>query len=494
MPGNPGWGRSARLPLAFVVVSLLALVIIPPILWWRMEALRDEIASVAEPARDRVDEIQFQLAREVSAARGYLLTRDSAFVAQIEQAHAAQERGIAELRPLVAKLGPRAEEHLEDLRAEERRWYDLTARLIAGRITPEEYVGRLPVQQALFEDALGAASRLGRIIGDSVAERRARIRRIGTVSTAVMVLLALAALLSTYFVARLGGQLQAHSRQLARRADEEHGLRELARSLASTVEIEEMLQRIADGALVTGQAIGAHVERIYFQDQELEVAATSGRGSPPVGTRIPYPGSLAQDVIERRAPELIPDILKENRPISRFLAETCARCSALILPLISQDEALGALVLMRHADGPPWSPDEIERTQVLADLATVALRRALTLQTLQRHTAELEESERRFRLMVEAVRDYGIFMLDPAGHIASWNTGAERIMGYRAAEVQGKHFSTFYTDEDRARGWPDEELVRASRSGRLEDQGWRVRKDGSRFWADTVLTAIRGEN
>ena len=357
----------------------------------------------------------------------------------------------------------------------------------------DDYIGRMPIQQALFEDALRAASRLGGIIGEAAEERRARIRQITSFSTILMVLLALAALLSTYFVSRLGSQLQAHSRQLARRAEEERGLRELAQSLTATVDLEEVLQRIADGALYTGRAVGAHVERVFFDAEEIEVVAASGSGSPAVGTRIPYPGSLAEDVIERRAPEVIHNLAGENRPIARFLAESCSSCSALILPLISEDEALGALVLLREAKGSEWTRGEIERTQMLASLTAVALRRVLLLHAVQRHTEELEESERRFRLMVEGVRDYAIFMLTPGGRIASWNTGAERIMGYPAEEVLGEHFSTFYTPEDRAREWPDEELARAERLGRFEDQGWRVRRDGVRFWADTVLTAIRDE-
>jgi len=98
----------------------------------------------------------------------------------------------------------------------------------------------------------------------------------------------------------------------------------------------------------------------------------------------------------------------------------------------------------------------------------------------------------RFRLLVEAVQDYGIFMLDPNGIVQSWNAGAERIKGYQASEIVGKHFSIFYPPEARDVSWPEEELRRAARDGRFEEEGWRVRKDGSRFWANVVITALRG--
>lgn len=93
-----------------------------------------------------------------------------------------------------------------------------------------------------------------------------------------------------------------------------------------------------------------------------------------------------------------------------------------------------------------------------------------------------------------AVKDYAIFMLDAHGRVSSWNTGAERIKGYTSEEIIGEHFSRFYTQEDIELGKPDSELKVAASEGRLEDEGWRVRKDGSRFWANVVITAIRGKN
>jgi PAS domain S-box-containing protein len=104
----------------------------------------------------------------------------------------------------------------------------------------------------------------------------------------------------------------------------------------------------------------------------------------------------------------------------------------------------------------------------------------------------LRQEERVFRLLVESVLDYGIFMLDPGGRVSSWNKGAERIKGYSEGEVLGKHFSIFYPPEDLAWGKPEYELEVATREGRFEDEGWRVRKDGSLFWANVIITALRG--
>jgi PAS domain S-box-containing protein len=114
--------------------------------------------------------------------------------------------------------------------------------------------------------------------------------------------------------------------------------------------------------------------------------------------------------------------------------------------------------------------------------------------TVQRHAEQaLRQSEERFRLLVSEVMDYGILMLDPEGHIVSWNAGAERIKGYRSQEIIGRHFSCFYSKEDVAAGKPANELKAAIEKGRFEDEGWRIRKDGSQFWANVVVTALHDE-
>ena len=109
------------------------------------------------------------------------------------------------------------------------------------------------------------------------------------------------------------------------------------------------------------------------------------------------------------------------------------------------------------------------------------------------HEESIRQSEERFRLLVEGVHDYAIFMLDPNGYVMTWNNGAERIKGYRSDEIIGKHFSTFYPQEALDDGWPEHELQVATETGKFIDEGWRVRKDGSTFWANVTITALHDE-
>ncbi|HEY9525914.1 MAG TPA: PAS domain S-box protein, partial [Anaerolineales bacterium] len=109
---------------------------------------------------------------------------------------------------------------------------------------------------------------------------------------------------------------------------------------------------------------------------------------------------------------------------------------------------------------------------------------------VDRYLASLTE-EGRYRLLIEAVTDYAIFLLDPLGIVTSWNPGAQRFKGYRADEIIGQHFSRFYTQQDQEAGLPARALETAKREGKFETEGWRVRKDGSQFWAYVVIDPIR---
>ncbi len=157
-------------------------------------------------------------------------------------------------------------------------------------------------------------------------------------------------------------------------------------------------------------------------------------------------------------------------------------------PISLGDGSTGQLAITRDVTGRKAS-GEAQR-QLNSELEEKVRQRTGELEAA---LSRLQESERSFALLVESVTDYALFMLDPTGRIVSWNSGARRIKGYEAAEIIGKNFECFYSEQDRAAGLPAAGLRTAALEGRLETEGWRVRKDGTRFWANVIIDAIRTE-
>jgi len=231
--------------------------------------------------------------------------------------------------------------------------------------------------------------------------------------------------------------------------------------------------------------------------------------------------------VEVDAPEILTKIMVEGMPDrARFVetfGRTIVRTGAVLKGEHSEILIFGEMVSLLWMDGRIEAAIRLEQLwNELAKKHSFSLRCAYPIanfygenktQSLFRVCAEhsalvldksnvatshdgkiaLCQSEERFRMLVDAAQDYAIFMLDTQGYITSWNTGAERIKGYRISEIIGKHFSVFYPEEDRRSGKPQRELEIAARDGRLEDEGWRLRKDGSLFWANVIITALRDE-
>jgi PAS domain S-box-containing protein len=298
---------------------------------------------------------------------------------------------------------------------------------------------------------------------------------------------------------------------------EEQGLVEKARDLGAAAFIEKStpLDVVVDRLLATaGEAahVGAHDGR-----------STS---SEPAPAREAHPSSPEQGVLEEhleRFREVFDEaaigmatmtltgrLVRANRALANLVRRPVKDLVGVYYGDLTDGRADlvdGALDDIRHR---PLEVVQLEHgvsgagdgQQVRATLAPVrdsAGRPLYLFLQVQDVTAEraateaLRKSEERFRLLVEVVEDYAIFMLDPTGHIVSWNSGAQRTKGYAAQEIVGRHFRVFYPPEVAATGHPERELEIAVREGHYEEEGWRVRKDGTRFWANVLITAVFNE-
>ncbi len=264
--------------------------------------------------------------------------------------------------------------------------------------------------------------------------------------------------------------------------------------ISSELELQRLMQAVTDEATeLTGAHFGAFFHNVV-NDRGEPYGLYTISGVPreafskfpmPRKTEIFGPTFSGESVVR------IDDVREDprygkNPPYNGMPEGHLPVVSYLAVPVVSRSgEVLGGL-LFGHPEAGVFGEREEQIAVGLAAQAAIAIDNARLFESVR-------ESEERFRLLVEGVQDYAIFMLDPEGRISSWNVGAERISGYGAEEIVGQHFSLFYTPEDIERGHPEEELHTAAAEGRYEEEGWRLRKDGSRFWGSVLITGLRDE-
>ena len=322
--------------------------------------------------------------------------------------------------------------------------------------------------------------------------------------------------------------LEARVTELREEARALEALNRTGIALAADLDLERLAQALTDaGVEISGAEFAVFICRaIDRRDNPRTLYAVvglprdmfSGSGAPDA--------AMLGSIFHGTQPLRFGDVETPQRRamvLPLFGAAARRLRSLLAVPVVSRSgDVLGGLFL-GHSDPGVFSGRADHILAGIAAQAAVALDNALLYQTSQQDIAarrrteealqtlndtleqrvnerarqleasyaELRESERRFRLLVEAVTDYAIYMLDPTGHVIKWNPGAQRLKGYTEQEILGEHLSRFYTEDDRKAGVPDVVMATAMKTGSYEGEGWRVRKDGSRFWASVVLHAIR---
>lgn len=302
-------------------------------------------------------------------------------------------------------------------------------------------------------------------------------------------------------------------------------------AIAAELDLERLVQIVTDAGVALSHAqFGAFFYNIIEEGGEAYTLYTLSGAPREAFAQFPMPRNTAifEPTFRGLGCVRSDDILRDPRygksaPYYGMPKGHLPVRSYLAVPVTSRSgEVLGGL-FFGHASPGVFTERAEQITMALAGQAAVAIDNARLHQTSQREIAarreaeqelqhlnetlerraaeraeqltrsltKLEDTERRFRLLVEGVTDYAIYMLDPNGQIVNWNPGAERIKGYDRHEIIGQHFSTFYTAQDRIEGVPQKALKVATETGKYEAEGWRIRKDESKFWASVVINAIK---
>jgi PAS domain S-box-containing protein len=278
--------------------------------------------------------------------------------------------------------------------------------------------------------------------------------------------------------------------------------------LSESLDLEETLRQVADLAVpriadwcsidLVETDGGIHQVAVAHVDPEKRRLAQELRQRfPPDPNATTGTASVIRtgrtELIERIDEGLIQAALPPDSDELGDIVRELGLTSAMTVPLIARDRVLGAVTFVSAESGHHYGREDVRFAEDLARRAATAID---TARRFGQQTRATVRSEERFHLMVENVRDYAIFMLDVNGNVMTWNEGAKRIKGYEAYEIVGQHFSRFYTQDSVEQRHPDRELEIARAEGRYEEEGWRVRKDGTRFLANVVITALyddRGE-
>jgi signal transduction histidine kinase len=398
-PGLAWW-----LPAAFIVFSLLALLAGPLFLSARIQTLQDNAVGPGDAARGEINDIRHAITSGEAAIRGLLLTADERFLVALEQAQEKERTAYFRLVPLAWRLDPALATQAEELRARSHRTFLARAELIeeirAGAF-PRDLLAR---EEERHDRLLQESEAVKAAIIERTRAARSEIRWLRSIETLLTIGLALLALASSLVVLRI-------SRAHRLRAQAEAELRAAAFSVAESTEVGDVLRRIT---AITGRADrgeSSFVERFDRDTGDIEVVASVGAGAPPVGTRIPYPGSLTEEAASSGSTEVVADLGTLDRPTSALLAESCPRCVALVVPLMAGRDLEGALVILRPS-GTGFSDRDVDQRRALGTLAALDMRKAVLLEQARRqHQALQRVVESRERL----VRGFSHDVKNPLG-------------------------------------------------------------------------------
>lgn len=423
--------------LSFIVVALLALVFLPYLMKKQTTELRRQLSEVSTPLSEHRNTFMRETAAESAAIRSYAFTGDETFLERYRSAHSEAEEAADWLREIASRLGDDQAVAAQDLLEARQEWSGPNVALADGELTREEFQERLSIQQQRYESLLSAERRLDRALMRTIQERRASIQQFEDRWALLTAGLALLSILAVGAALWLGRRLEKATRRVAEQAEGEAELFRITQLLNQAANLDGALRRVARGVADLADAQGAYVEKVDFDRDEVEVVSTIGRGAPPTGTTVPYPGSLAEEVINSGEPEVttVDTIQAEGRAIADPLSRTCPGCQLLVVPLLSEDAALGALLLHRPPEADSFEAPEIARIRVLADMAALILRRLYLFEETRRREETLRERTKQLNELKATLEERVAARTEEVHRLASELTLSEQQERHRIATL-----------------------------------------------------------
>jgi len=374
-------------PVLLVLFSFVTLLVVPLWVSSRTNHYRIQITESAVPAHALTDSINLNLAIEGTSIRGYLLNNDRSFLNKYRAARESLGHALASLQPYILRIGGGSIPAYNAVRESIARWHDPQDRLFANALDRAGYIAAMPETQSLYEGAFASSDTLAKQIAAYEDSRSRLIERADQFEGTATIGLTIIGILATVGAGWLALRLSGLAMQLERRAREEMAFRQVASTLTGAIEIDEVLLEITQSAALVTRADGAYVEKM-MPDGSVEVLAVSGRGTPKRGTKARYPGSLTAEIIDSGQPVIVTDSRHPTADMPSYLAAVCVDCELMIVPLLAEKEALGALVLLNSkSSGRHFGVTDARGAKSLGDLVSLALRR-VTMMAREREARE----------------------------------------------------------------------------------------------------------
>jgi len=481
-----GWRH--RIPLFLLYLSLAALIGISILVHRARVAFRANAVDVIEPAREASDDLRHALVRQIVSVRSYLLTGDSIFLRRHRAAAASESAARQKLEALFPRLEP-GNGHLARVDSALDRWhrhitdFGLLAR---GGGTPAP-LENLTQEQRLHEEAIAAAEELDAYLDGLWRHSLAWNQRLDRTETAVFALLSALALAATLALAWTVRGYRHLAGWLAEQAHREERFRRFASELVAEVEPGAITQRITEAAQDLIGADAAYLERVLPGGDRVEVVGSAGDGALPRGLRAPYPGTPAEHLVQRDEPALLcsPD---DFGPVMRTeLSTSCPGCTPVAVPLSSDGHHVGTLVLLLAPDRRPTLPASPRGMSILTDITALSLRRAILAEDAERHRAEIEASEERYRSLF-TLSPEAVFEFDLEGNIVRANPAAQSLAGYEGRPDRPIRWESLVVPEDIERV---RRHFEAAAAGKAQDFEVAIRRpDGEIRELDAAMSPI----
>jgi signal transduction histidine kinase/CHASE3 domain sensor protein len=375
----------------FVSAVLILLVAVPLALNYHTATIIDDLGKRADPADKRAAQIQEALSHEASGILGFQASREPKYAELYREQTQKIAEAIADLERLTPQLGTSVQARLSELKSTIDHWHEAVreTRLATVRLNADEFRKVVFERDYVLEQAHEAAAHLNEALTSWRSEQLSRVRTITSTFTTLNMVFAFLALLAIALVVKTVRRLGTTSSHLEHRAKAEEVLRQVAHTLTGAFSLNEVLRRITETASFAGEAESVYVELVDEDQNEFTCVADYGPGVPPTGTKGRYKGSVAEDVLLSGEPRIIRDVSDEKERPSVFgdLSRTCGKCAAMIVPLMSEGRPLGALFLIRQHPN-YFTELEFPHVKILADMASVAIRRALTVEKIGRMQEE----------------------------------------------------------------------------------------------------------